>query len=134
MVGRKTLELGAGLGLVGTLVSFLKPATTVISDGDGDCLRRLCDNLERNGMISSSFESNKAAEMAEEGPWSFNRDGSTFVTVRRLLWANDSDVVSTASLAASGTFDLILAADVIYEVIILQFLFRVELLKHNLTI
>lgn len=185
VAGKRVLELGAGLGLVGLLVAHLKPALNVVTDGDEDCLKRLRDNFARNGFVLAAAAAEPAAaavavvamppsEVAcaatDRGPWLFTKDiaeadSSTSTSrkssdgnegkiegsegknegksegrcleavVTRLRWSVAGDLASARVLvndrpgdcpaggAAAldlrpemGTYDLILAADVVYEV------------------
>lgn len=175
--GRRVLELGAGLGLVGLLVANLKPVLNVVTDGDDDCMKRLHDNFVDNGfnpaplaLVSSepaSGESAKATSLeagaatvptegtlAEgiHGPWLFtqknketaDQNSRVSTVVAKMRWNEDEDLANArhfASLSegvkpelgtngvalpdsarseAAGTYDLILAADVVYQVNLLD--------------
>jgi hypothetical protein len=187
VAGKRVLELGAGLGLVGLLVAHLKPVLNVVTDGDEDCLKRLRDNFARNGFVPAATlaaapassaagaavvamaTSEVACAEASSGPWLFakstheadsnsstsdSRENSVgkseggegireggnegrcrAAVVARLRWNVAEDLASARDLAKGrtgdhpavgaaaldrgpelGTYDLVLAADVVYEV------------------
>jgi predicted nicotinamide N-methyase len=187
VAGKRVLELGAGLGLVGLLVAHLKPALNVVTDGDEDCLKRLRDNFARNGFVPAATPaaasassaagaavvamatSEVACAEASSGPWLFAKDNNEAdssnstsdsreksvgkseggegiregggegrcmaAVVARLRWNVAEDLASARDLAKGrtgnhpavgaaaldrgpelGTYDLVLAADVVYEV------------------
>ena len=83
------LELGCGLGLCGLLASQLNPhGVVVLTDGDELTMEKLAVNVEENTV----------------------RNGCA-VTARTLLWGEDEELVTEFP----DLFDLVLAADVIYE-------------------
>lgn len=176
--GRRVLELGAGLGLVGLLVANLKPALNVVTDGDDDCMKRLHDNFVDNGFnpaqitlselavgestIAPSLEAGAATvpikgTIAEGShrPWLFtknnkeaaDRNDSASTVVAKMRWNDDDDLANarhfvsftegvkpelgsngvalpdSARSEAAGTYDLILAADVVYQVNLLDLIY-----------
>jgi predicted nicotinamide N-methyase len=88
--GRKhVLELGCGLGLCGLLASQLNPhGVVVLTDGDPLTMEKLAVNVEENTV-----------------------DNGCAVTARTLLWGKHADLVEEFP----DGFDVVLAADVIYE-------------------
>jgi predicted nicotinamide N-methyase len=87
--GRHVLELGCGLGLCGLLASQLNPkGVVVLTDGDELTMEKLAVNVEENTV----------------------RNGCA-VTARTLLWGDHRELV----IEFPDLFDLVLAADVIYE-------------------
>lgn len=87
--GRHVLELGCGLGLCGLLASLLNPkGVVVLTDGDELTMEKLAVNVEENTV----------------------RNGCA-VMARTLLWGNHQELV----IEFPDLFDLVLAADVIYE-------------------
>lgn len=84
--GRRVLELGAGLGLVGIVASRLG-ARVVLTDADTRALGHMRENVRRNGC-----------------------DGA--VRCQQLFWG---DPHHTAFRSAYGTFETVVAADVIYN-------------------
>lgn len=88
--GKKVVELGAGLGLCGIVAHKLGAAQVVITDGDTNALREMRMNVEKNC-------SSKGCEQD--------------IVCRQLLW-DESPTMSF--LDTFGSFDTILAADVIY--------------------
>ena len=66
--GQCVLELGAGLGLVGLLVAALGfAAANFLTDGDGETLCRLCENLRRNDMMEKVEEEDEEGDGAVDG-------------------------------------------------------------------
>lgn len=88
IVGKKVLELGAGLGLCGIVAHHLGAKRVVITDGETHALRAMRGNVEANRLDESS------------------------ISCHQLLWGSSSP--DHPFLAAFGTFDTILAADVVY--------------------
>lgn len=82
----KVLELGAGLGLCGLVAQHLTDQSICITDGDTETLKTLRKNLRANRSRSNVF-------------------------CQQLLWGKAS---SQPFLEQHGTFDVILAADVLY--------------------
>ena len=117
--GKRVLELGAGCGLVGIAISRAVPsAQVVITDRAGHVL----DNLEHNVALNCG---NRGAGQP------------TNATVRALEWGRSGrgevEVEGDDSNVADGQFDVIVAADVLYDPTytagLLQLL--VPLLKHD---
>ena len=98
--GKRILELGAGLGLCGILASKLGAATVVLSDGDTDTLQEMRHNVHQNTTITSA-----------------NDDAG--ICCQQLVWGQRLNEFQENY----GTFDVILASDVIYVDEILDPLF-----------
>eukprot|EP00547_Thalassionema_nitzschioides_P009440 CAMPEP_0194227714 /NCGR_PEP_ID=MMETSP0156-20130528/43003_1 /TAXON_ID=33649 /ORGANISM="Thalassionema nitzschioides, Strain L26-B" /LENGTH=239 /DNA_ID=CAMNT_0038960207 /DNA_START=25 /DNA_END=741 /DNA_ORIENTATION=- len=89
--GRKVLELGSGLGLCGIVAHHLGAKQVVLTDGDTNALRELRKNVEQNCGSTST------------------------ISCRQLFWGGeDSDSGQSKFLESFGTFDTIIASDVIY--------------------
>jgi len=86
------LELGAGLGLVGIVAHCLGAKQTVLTDGDTNTLKKMRENVKHN------FDNG-------------DDDTKNTISCRQLLWGNEN---SQSLKDAYGTFDTILASDVIY--------------------
>lgn len=125
LAGKSSLELGAGLGLVGLLAAHIGTYPNVVTDGDHDTLLRLCANAEKNGFIANTTPSAAAPATPENAfslPHNFilpcpeGRSPPT-LSVQRLLWGEPDDIerARTELSAPSEGFEVILAADVIYE-------------------
>ncbi len=83
------LELGCGLGLCGLLASQLNPhGVVVLTDGDALTMEKLAQNVEDNTVANGCA-----------------------VTARPLLWGEHAELLAEFP----DKFDLVLAADVIYE-------------------
>lgn len=86
---RHVLDLGCGLGLCGLLASQLNPhGVVVLTDGDPLTMEKLALNVEENTV-----------------------DNGCAVTAQTLLWGEHADLVEEFP----DGFDVVLAADVIYE-------------------
>jgi len=114
----KVLELGAGLGLVGILVHHLllrlqqskedtnsdETTTTkqgsfvCLTDGDTDALVQLRANVQRNCNNNNNNTNNS-------------------ILVRQLIWGHEK---ATKFRHQHGTFDVILASDIVYAAVIVQ--------------
>jgi len=89
--GRKVLELGSGLGLCGIVAHHLGAARVVLTDGDSQTLHELRNNVKENCG-----------------------DALT-VSCRQLFWGNyEGSCARSEFLESFGTFDTIIASDVIY--------------------
>eukprot|EP00741_Cyanophora_paradoxa_P013041 tig00020675_g12594.t1 len=87
--GRSALELGAGLGLCGLLAVQLGASRALLTDGSDIVVEVLSQNV---ALQQPPLRERLAA--------------------RRLMWADEAD---EAAADASGPFDVLLAADVIYR-------------------
>lgn len=97
---KRTLELGAGLGLNGILAwRCSAPGSEVcITDGDSDALVQLRENVERN------------------------RSGGDVgkVSCHQLIWGKESSRKFLAHAADNQKYDVILASDIIYAAVIVE--------------
>ena len=131
VAGKRCLELGAGLGLVGLLVSHLRPSVCVVTDGDEATLDRLCSNFGLNDFAPDDasgrglswqeservFNGLQSSRSSDGGGGGGDASPSPpRATIARLLWMNSGDMARAANLAPPGShgYDLILAADVVY--------------------
>ena len=89
VVGKRVLELGAGLGLCGMVAHHLGAETVVLTDADTITLQKMRSNLETNCARSNATQS---------------------IGCRQLIWNNISQ------MEGCGAFDTILGADVIYTI------------------
>jgi predicted nicotinamide N-methyase len=102
---KRTIELGAGLGLNGILawrstVSF--PNSEVcITDGDSDALVHLRENVERNNQTTNDEDIGK-------------------VSCRQLIWGKDSSENFLERIANNQKYDVIIASDIIYAAVIVE--------------
>jgi len=195
VAGKRCLELGAGLGLVGLVVAHLGPACNVVTDGDEATCDRICENAGRNALVGppapgegldwavtarhfcrsnpddagsavSSSSSLSFSSSSSRAPLASATHPLTVMTVARLLWCDPGDMAKAKQLAAppnatgaplppppaaepslaapapapeaasataatvaleateatssggdGGRFDLILAADVVYDIV-----------------
>lgn len=98
--GRKVLELGAGLGLCGIVAHHLGAKEVVLTDGDTNALRKLRENVANNCDCAGN------------------------ISCRQLFWgAEDSGGGQPQFRESFGTFDTIIASDVIYTPISIEPLF-----------
>lgn len=91
--GKRVLELGAGLGLVGILAEKLGATEVVLTDGDTDTLAQLRENVDSNGCEK--------------------------ITCPQLRWGHRLPEF----VSLHGEFDVLLAADIIYVEEIIEPLF-----------
>ena len=103
-------QLGAGLGLCGILAHRLGGNPVCITDGDTDALMHLRENLTEN------------------------KDGKSdnLVSAHQLIWGQET---STSFFKRHGTFDVLLASDIIYAECIVEPLWETVrmLLSRNAT-
>uniref|UniRef100_A0A7S1Y3T4 Calmodulin-lysine N-methyltransferase n=1 Tax=Grammatophora oceanica TaxID=210454 RepID=A0A7S1Y3T4_9STRA len=92
---RRVLELGAGLGLCGIVAHKLGAKQVVLTDGDTDTLKEMKQNVEANCRSAISASGGIVAET---------------ITCHQLRWGHRLDEFRERH----GTFDTILAADVVY--------------------
>jgi predicted nicotinamide N-methyase len=136
--------LVAGLGLVGLAVAHLGASLNVVTDGDDDCLQRVASNAQKNGFTEQPFATGRdvhseAAEVAVvdaagirffqcEPLQTQETKHKPAMLVSRLMWNESFDMervrgllfdhepaVNVSCDGLPSGFDVILAADVIYE-------------------
>ena len=105
--GRRVLELGCGVGLVGLVAAGLGAHSVTLTD-------QVTFMAERNAAVNFPRAGEKSVQ---RGSLSSTSDGamgsgSPRVTVQRLQWG---DAEGVAALLEGGPFDVILAADIIYS-------------------
>lgn len=93
--GKRALEMGAGLGLIGMVAHHIGASEVLMTDGDTTVLDNLRYNIENNGVKK---EANDAPD----------RD----LHCAQLIWGRDVDEFSQVN----GRYDVILAADCVYMV------------------
>ncbi|KAI9888284.1 MAG: hypothetical protein M1814_000774 [Vezdaea aestivalis] len=115
--GKNIIELGAGTGLVSIICSkFLAARYVIASDGDSDVVNTLDSNIIRAGLIKVSAARKSIDSM-------------------QIRWGeNTGDLMSPTQLAnlggsrntnsGSGSWDLVLAADVTYDSDVIPLLAR----------
>ena len=109
---KRTLELGAGLGLNGILAWKLMKRSNddsshvCITDGDSDALVQLRDNVKRNR--TSANESDDAD--ADDGK----------VSCHQLIWGKESATQFLTQIAKNQKYDVIIASDIIYSLVIVE--------------
>jgi len=114
LAGKRVLELGTGVGLVSIVAARLGASEVVATDGDAALLPLTRRNVARNLGGSGSGENGEACgaggmpaqELAER------RAAAKVLRVEELLWGDEAQ---QAAVGAGGLFDVILAADVVYE-------------------
>lgn len=100
---KQCIELGSGTGLVG-MVAWLHGADVVLTDR-GDCLERTQGNVRRN--VDNTCAKCEALD-------------STKIDVQPLSWGSDDEVAALLSRhadpsdARQGSFDVVLASEVVY--------------------
>ena len=105
--GRRVLELGCGVGLVGLVAAGLGAHSVTLTD-------QVTFMAERNAAVNFPRAGEKSVQ---RGSLSSTSDGamgsgSPRVAVQRLQWG---DAEGVAALLEGGPFDVILAADIIYS-------------------
>jgi len=86
---QRILELGCGLGLCGLVAAQLNPkGVVVLTDGDALTMQKVCRNIDENSLKNRCC-----------------------VAARTLQWGENKKIISEFKEG----FDLVLAADVIYE-------------------
>jgi SAM-dependent methyltransferase len=116
MDNKNVLELGAGLGLCGILAHHLQAANVVLTDGDTDALKLMRSNVAANcqgtGASAGSCDANSC-------------DSASSIQCRQLVWGDKErlDDLRRAGPFENG-FHLVLGADIIYVVEILEPLFQ----------
>ena len=103
--GKRTLELGSGLGLCGLLTHRLTDQHAVVhlTDGDTDALHHLRKNISMNSNSSNkdsgcrNDESSRSALLCDQ-----------------LLWSRENATQFLKAKAKNKKFDVILASDIIY--------------------
>ncbi|KAL7529097.1 hypothetical protein ACHAWF_002838 [Thalassiosira exigua] len=101
-LSKRTLELGAGLGLNGILAwkSTCSPDSEVcITDGDSDALVHLRENVKRNR--SDDVSAGKVA-------------------CHQLIWGRQSSEQFLERIANNQKYDVIVASDIIYAAVIVE--------------
>jgi predicted nicotinamide N-methyase len=103
---RRTLELGAGLGLNGILAwrstSSYPDSTVCITDGDSDALIHLRENLIRNRYDGDDDEA-------------FSK-----ISCHQLIWGKQSSEEFLKKVSNRRKYDVILASDIIYSAVIVE--------------
>jgi predicted nicotinamide N-methyase len=116
---KRTLELGAGLGLNGILSWKLMTrkndsSQVCITDGDSDALVQLRENVNRNRSSPSvdDYDSSK-------------------VSCHQLIWGKESATQFLTQIAKNQKYDIIIASDIIYSLVIVEPLWQTveQLLK-----
>ena len=100
LAGKRVLELGTGVGLVSIVAARLGAAEVVATDGDAALLPLTRRNIELN-LGGGKSEGGRKAEACAAN-----------LRVEELLWGDEAQ---QAAVGADGPFDVILAADVVYE-------------------
>ncbi|KAL7463285.1 hypothetical protein ACHAXS_003659 [Conticribra weissflogii] len=112
--GKRILELGAGLGLVGILahriVASSPKSRVVITDGDTEALVYLRRNVERNRVKRGRADD-------ESNDQSNDHVGE--VACRQLLWGRDTSL-AFLERQRGEKFDVVLASDVVYSQVIIR--------------
>lgn len=119
----KVLELGCGLGLVGMVASLLGASNVLLTDRS-ELLPLIQSSVERNNHIFAPMAKSggigpiwrrrrSIIDKDKDGISSDDHDeGICSVGIDSLLWTNDSSL----SFAEAGTFDIVCAADTIYDI------------------
>jgi predicted nicotinamide N-methyase len=97
--GRRVIELGAGVGLVGILASYLAPSEIYLTDGDTDTLKGMRHNISLN----------------------YEQGVPDFLKTKQLIWSEET---TKAFVVEEGRFDTILGSDIIYVPQIVPLLFE----------
>lgn len=120
-VGKRVLELGAGLGLNGILAWRMMDVCgadsedgrgeVCITDGDSDALVHLRDNIERN-RPSITAPTNDDVDI--------NNTDRTKVSCHQLIWGKQSSLSFLQHHTNNQKYNLLLASDIIYAVCIIE--------------
>lgn len=120
-VGKRVLELGAGLGLNGILAWRMMDVCgadsedgrgeVCITDGDSDALVHLRDNIERN-RPSTTAPTNDDVDI--------NNTDRTKVSCHQLIWGKQSSLSFLQHHTNNQKYNLLLASDIIYAACIIE--------------
>ncbi|KAJ8686466.1 hypothetical protein QAD02_022260 [Eretmocerus hayati] len=110
--GKRVLELGSGVGLTGlTVLNYCKPKSYHFSDAHPLVLKTLEENVKLNLYDEDHrFLSYETLRPTHEGLEIFRLDPDIKVEIMKLEWEKIDD-----SLASERNFDLVIAADVLYD-------------------
>ena len=111
---KRTLELGAGLGLNGILAWKLMQrrndsSHVCITDGDSDALVQLRENVNRNRTRASEQDAATATGTDD-----------CKVSCHQLIWGKESASQFLTQIAKNDRYDIILASDIIYSLVIVE--------------
>lgn len=123
---KSVLELGSGLGLCGILAYHLHASSVVMTDGDTDVLGELRQNVDRNlSTATGRTTTGTCTTSVQNGTDVPSKD---LLPCKQLLWGDKHIKLFQQSIQKSipnhnGSFDVIIASDVIYVDYILDDLF-----------
>ena len=134
LAGRHVLELGCGLGLLGTFLYRIGASPLMLTDGDARTVANCCSNLRLNGVPAflltdpaapaplpgSGMDLDPGRRVAPDSvvtTGEMRATGRSRVQCRRLQWGPLSEGGSAcfASAMPSPRSDVILGADLLYD-------------------